>query len=202
MCKKQTSVSHSSTESEIISLDAGLRLDGIPALDLWDLIVLVLGLTTQNHDRTGKPVVCRETSHERHRLVEKAHSSSYSERNIDKTWSSQEWKSDELMDDRRERLVVCPQQGAPQHFVIEDDEAESDLSLGSRSFFHRVNDQVQKRQKQSSMGATEDSEEHSVILFHVVNTASICIHGEQLLRQLAFLQKYRRSHNETDVRHI
>ena len=34
MCKKQTSVSHSSTESEIISLDAGLGLDGIPALDL------------------------------------------------------------------------------------------------------------------------------------------------------------------------
>ena len=43
MCKKQTPVSHSSTESEIISLDAGLRLDGISALDLWDLIVLVLG---------------------------------------------------------------------------------------------------------------------------------------------------------------
>ena len=42
MCKKQTSVSHSSTESEIMSLDAGLRLDGIPALDLWDLIVAVL----------------------------------------------------------------------------------------------------------------------------------------------------------------
>ena len=32
MCKKQTSVSHSSTESEIISLGAGLRLDGKPAL--------------------------------------------------------------------------------------------------------------------------------------------------------------------------
>ena len=43
MCKKQTAVSHSSTESEIISLDAGLGLDGIHALDLWDLIVLVLG---------------------------------------------------------------------------------------------------------------------------------------------------------------
>ena len=57
MRKKQTSVSHSSTESEIISLDAGLRLDGIPALDLSDLIVLVLGNTTQNHDRTVKPVV-------------------------------------------------------------------------------------------------------------------------------------------------
>ena len=42
MCKKQTSVSHSSTESEIISLDAGLRMDGIPALDLWDLFIEVL----------------------------------------------------------------------------------------------------------------------------------------------------------------
>ena len=63
MCKKQTSVSQSSTESEVISLDAGLRLDGIPALDLWDLIVVVLGNTTQNHDRTVKPVVCRDKSH-------------------------------------------------------------------------------------------------------------------------------------------
>ena len=42
MCKKQTAVSHSSTESEIISLDAGLRMGGIPALHLWDLIVAVL----------------------------------------------------------------------------------------------------------------------------------------------------------------
>ena len=57
MCKKQTSVSLSSTESEIISLDAGLKLDGIPALDLWDLIVAVLENTNQNHDRTGRPVV-------------------------------------------------------------------------------------------------------------------------------------------------
>ena len=49
MCKKQTSVSHSSTESEIISLDASLRLDGTPALDLWDLIVAVLGNTNQSN---------------------------------------------------------------------------------------------------------------------------------------------------------
>ena len=56
MCKKQTSVSHSSTESEIISLDAGLRLDGIPALDSWDLIVAVLrGNTYQNNQERGDP---------------------------------------------------------------------------------------------------------------------------------------------------
>ena len=41
MCKKQTSVSHISTEAEVISLDASLRMDGIPALDLWDLVIEV-----------------------------------------------------------------------------------------------------------------------------------------------------------------
>ena len=41
MCKKQFSVSHSSTEAEIISLDAGLRIDGIPALTLCDLVIEV-----------------------------------------------------------------------------------------------------------------------------------------------------------------
>ena len=52
-CKKQTSFSHSSTESEIISLDARLRLDGFLALDLWDLIVAVLGNTNQNRVEQG-----------------------------------------------------------------------------------------------------------------------------------------------------
>ena len=56
MCKKQTSVSHSSTESEIISLDTGLRLDGLPALELWDLIVSVFGNISHVSDDTGKPV--------------------------------------------------------------------------------------------------------------------------------------------------
>ena len=53
----QTSVSHSSTESEIICLDAGLRLDGLLALELWDLTVSVLGNMTQTTDRTERPVI-------------------------------------------------------------------------------------------------------------------------------------------------
>ena len=57
MCKKQTAVSHSSTESEIISLDAGLRLDGLLALELWDLIVSVFGSMTQTTERTVRLVV-------------------------------------------------------------------------------------------------------------------------------------------------
>ena len=54
MCKRQTAVSHSSTGSEIISLDTGLRLDGLPALELWDLIVSVLGTISHVSDGSGK----------------------------------------------------------------------------------------------------------------------------------------------------
>ena len=60
MCKKQTSVSHGSTESEIISLDAGLRMDGFPALDLWALVSEVLrtthGVPKPSQAGLGKPV--------------------------------------------------------------------------------------------------------------------------------------------------
>ena len=63
MCKKQTAVSHSSTESEIISLDTGLRLDGLPALELWDLIVSIFGNISHISDRTGKLVNGKSKSH-------------------------------------------------------------------------------------------------------------------------------------------
>ena len=66
MCKKQTAVSHSSTESEIISLDTGPRLDGLPALEQWDLIVSVLGNVSRVSDRSGQPesdVHKRQKSH-------------------------------------------------------------------------------------------------------------------------------------------
>ena len=55
MCKKQTAVSHSSTESDIISLDTGLRLDGLPALELWDPSVTVIGSVSHVSDRSGQP---------------------------------------------------------------------------------------------------------------------------------------------------
>ena len=67
-----------------------------------------LSAQAEMYDRMEKLVVCRDMSHERHRLVEKAHSSSYSEWNIDRIRFSQQWKSDELMDDRTGRPVVCP----------------------------------------------------------------------------------------------
>ena len=39
LCKKQTAVSHSTSEAEVIALDAGTRLEGLPSLLLWDLVI-------------------------------------------------------------------------------------------------------------------------------------------------------------------
>ena len=50
-----------------------------------------------------------------------------------------------------------------------------------------MNDQVRKRQKRSSMNVTEDSEKHSVIWGMFMSST---------------YQEYKRSHNETNVRHI
>ena len=70
MCKKQTAVSHSSTESEIISLDTGLRLDGLPALELWDLIVSVLGNVSRVSDRSGQPDSDDHKHHKSHNKID------------------------------------------------------------------------------------------------------------------------------------
>ena len=70
MCKKQTAVSHSSTESEIISLDTGLRLDGLPALELWDLVVSVLGNVSRVSDRSGKPESDDYKHHKSHNKID------------------------------------------------------------------------------------------------------------------------------------
>ena len=42
LCKKQGAVSHSSTEAEVIALETSLRMEGIPSVMLWDLVLQVL----------------------------------------------------------------------------------------------------------------------------------------------------------------
>ena len=56
MCKKQTSVSHSSIDAENIFLDAGLRMDGIPALNLWDLVIEVFHSSPNRFNNTKDQV--------------------------------------------------------------------------------------------------------------------------------------------------
>ena len=42
ICKKQGAVSHSSTEAEVVGLDAMIRLEGLPCLNLFEQIVQIL----------------------------------------------------------------------------------------------------------------------------------------------------------------
>ena len=51
ICHHKLDVSHSSTEFAVISLDAGLRLDGILALNLWDVVTEVLHSCKNTHTR-------------------------------------------------------------------------------------------------------------------------------------------------------
>ena len=65
--------------------------------------------------------------------------------------------------ERSGRPDVDPQRGAwLQQFLFGNDEAELELSVESRSFVNRVNDQVRKRQERISY-VTEDGEKHSMI---------------------------------------
>ena len=83
-------------------------------------------------------------------------------------------------------------------------EAESEVSLESRSFLHKVNGSSAEEAKPILKRCNERQRQTfcdmaNVYVFYI---ASICVHWEEFLRQFAFHQKNRRSHNETDVRHI
>ena len=111
----------------------------------------------EQQPRTGRPVMG-------------ASSSDYSEWNIDEKWSSQEWKSDEMLEARTGRPVGGQQ--FTQHtdkFVIDDDDMDSDtatesnLSLKLRSFLHRVNDRLRKILDHPSKDAMQDIDKRSLI---------------------------------------
>ena len=58
LCKKQGAVSHSSTEAEVIALDAAMRMEGIPMLMFWDQVIEVFSnekLKTLGETLLAKP---------------------------------------------------------------------------------------------------------------------------------------------------
>ena len=99
-----------------------------------------------------------------------ASSSDYSEWNIDDKWSSQEWKSGEMLGARTVR-PECGQESTKEidKFVIDDDDMDSDtvtesnFSLKSRSFLNRVNDRLRKILDHSSKDAMQDNDKLSLI---------------------------------------
>ena len=92
--------------------------------------------------------------------------------------------------DRPGRPDVDPQREArPQNFIIGNDEAELELSVESRSFVNRVNDQVRKRQKRIFKCYRRWRE-----IFYDMRGKNY--------KQSSIHRKYNRSHTQTSVRHI
>ena len=107
--------------------------------------------------------------------------------------------------ERSERpdIVESQEEAWSQQFVIRNDEAELELSVESRSFVNRVNDEVQKK--------TENNFEcyrkwrntfYDLGNVYGCNNGIISIHGEELPEQLSRHCEYYRSHIQTNVRHI
>ena len=67
--------------------------------------------------------------------------------------TAQSVRNEETLRDRLGRPddMNSREEAKPQQFVIGNDETELELSVESRSFVNRVNDQVRKRQKQFPM---------------------------------------------------
>ena len=134
-------------------------------------------LTNNTHDGSVQPVV---TFWEKKRESQP----SFFHEKTQHDGTAQSIVNEVIPRDRTGQPVVIPQRGAwPQQFIIGNDETEIELSMESRSFSNRVNDQVRKRQKRSSMNVTEDGEKHSMIwgMFMSVTMESAVFKGKNYL---------------------
>ena len=97
--------------------------------------------------------------------------------------TAQSVRNEEVFRDRSVRPddINSQEEARPQNFVIGNDETELELSVESRSFVNRVNDQVRKRQKIIS-SVTGNGEEHSLIwgMFMAVTMESAIFMGKNL----------------------
>ena len=137
-------------------------------------------------DRSGRPDKSTDlfeaSDHCYHEQIMQSFSSTdYSKLDYDRVWSSQEWKAEATTYDRSGRPDKINSQNVArlQNFVMGNDETELELSVESRSFVNRVNDQVRKRQKRIS-NVAGDGEEHSMIwgMFMAVTMESAVFMGK------------------------
>ena len=105
-------------------------------------------------DRSGRP---DKTSWTMVRKVRPGHEEILLDGTAQSVWN------EETLRERSERPDINSQEEERlQQFVIGNDETELELSLESRSFVNRVNDQVRKRQKRIS-NLVGDGGKHSMI---------------------------------------
>ena len=143
----------------------------------------------EKNDRTGQPIVGRDVYSARYSRWNDDKVWSSQERKADKSMDDRKekpvvtsWRTtyesqssfsqaktqhviveEEEPHDRTGQPVVYPQRETRPQQIIGNDETESELSMGSRSFSNSVNVQVRKRQKRFSMNVTENGEKHSMI---------------------------------------
>ena len=126
---------------------------------------------TTTYDRSGRP---DKTSWRMVRKVRPDHEE------ILLNGNAQSVRNGETLRDRSGRLddINSREEVRLQQFVIGNDETELELSVESRSFVNRVNDQVRKRQKIISNVAGD--EEHSIIwgMFMAVTMESAVFMGK------------------------
>ena len=132
----------------------------------------------KTYDRSGRP---DKTSWRMVRKVRPGHE----EILLDGT--AQSVRNEETLRDRSGRPddINSREEARPQQVVIGNDESELELSVESRSFVNRVNDQVRKRQKRIS-NVTGDGEEHSMIwrMFMAVTMESAVFMGKNYQNNL------------------
>ena len=136
----------------------------------------------ETYERSGRP---DETSWRMTREVRPGFS--HEETLYDGT--AQSVMNEETVRDRSGQPDIDSREEAwPQQFVIGNDEAELELSVESRSFVNRVNDQVRKRQKIIS-NFTENGEKHSMIwwMFMAVAMESAVFIGKNYLNNCQFI---------------
>ena len=153
----------------------------------------------EREERTGQPVVGSDPKtvpdYHHEQSTESSFSARYSKWDDNKAWSSQEWKTDTSMCERSGQLVVIPQSGArPEQFIIGNDETELELTVESRSFVNRVNDQVRKIRTNFKCYGKWRETFYDLVNVHDCNNGKGCIHGKELLEQLSIHCEHKRSH--------
>ena len=127
---------------------------------------------TTTYDRSGRPV---KNSWRMVRKVRPDHEATLL------NGTAQSVRNGETLRDRSVRLdkINSQEVARPQNFVMGNDETELELSVESRSFVNRVNDQVRKSENRIS-NVAGDGEEHSMIwrMFRAVTMESAVLMGK------------------------
>ena len=99
--------------------------------------------------------------------------------------------------------IISQEVANSQNSIMGNDETELELSVESRSFVNRVNDQVRKRQKEFP---TLQKMEKNILIFGecfmAVTMESAVFMVKNFQRQSEFHCEHCRSHTEANVRHI